>query len=120
MNRFFSSAALLSAALVLAACGKADAAKSGGDSTPAAATAPAGRQPAPTAQDQAAPQHGSNTPPAADAEAPPPDLAARTKQTQLRPGDTYASCIAKVRGGSADERRLLEQSCASLPGAPKH
>jgi hypothetical protein len=105
----------------MAACGGNDdeAAKPAADST-ATATQPAGTQPAPTAQHQAAPQTGPNTPPAVDVEAPVSTEAERAKQPHYAAGQSYAGCMARARAAaSADERALLQHSCATLPGAPR-
>jgi hypothetical protein len=95
MNR-----SLLAAALVtLAACGRG-----GGD---AAETQPAGTQPAPTPQHQAAPHTEPNTPHAAGAQAPPP------------PTLSYDECMVRSRGSTESTRKAAERFCAALPDAPK-
>jgi hypothetical protein len=120
MNPFFSRRALAAAVLALAACAGSDDERARPAADSAVATQPAGTQPAPTAQHQAAPQTGPNTPQAADAEAPVSDQAERAKQPHVRPDQTYAGCMARARAAaSADERALLQHTCASLPGAPK-
>ncbi|MFL5381883.1 MAG: hypothetical protein ACJ8GN_05155 [Longimicrobiaceae bacterium] len=92
---------LLAAALVtLAACGR------GADDD--VRTQPAGTQPAPTAQHQAAPQTGPNTPQAVDAQAPPPSAP--------RKPQTYAECMTMPVTVSEAER---ERACMTLPDAPK-
>jgi len=92
---------LLAAALVtLSACGRG-----GGD---AAQTQPAGTQPAPTAQHQAAPQTGPNTPSSVDAQAPPPPTPGKPR--------TYAECMSMPVTVSEAER---ERACMNLPDAPK-
>jgi hypothetical protein len=94
-NRSFLVAALV----VLAACrGRGDAA--GG-------THPAGTQPAPTTQHQAAPKTEADTLPSADAQPPTPAIA--------RPR-TYAECMATPGAASEAER---ERACMALPDAPK-
>jgi len=103
-------AALVVAALSLAACQEGNA---GRDPD---ATVPAGTQPAPTAQTQAGPQTGPNTPEANAAEAPP------AGGTTAAPGGrTYSDCMADAgsRAKTDDERGVLERPCLSLPGAPK-
>lgn len=91
---------LLAAALVtLAACRR-----SGGD---AARTQPAGTQPAPTAQHQAAPQTEANTPPA-DTQASPPTAARKPR--------SYHECMTMPITVSEAER---ERACMNLPDAPK-
>jgi glucose/arabinose dehydrogenase len=92
---------LLAAALVtLAACGR------GGGDAASTATQPAGTQPTPTAQHQAAPQTGPNTPQATDAQ--PPAPGAKPK--------TYAECMSMPVTVSEAER---ERACMTLPDAPK-
>lgn len=116
MNRTFFRAALAAAVLSLAACGKGDAADQGGDGT---TTQPAGQQPAPTAQHQAAPQTGPNTPQGNAAEFVEPPVENRDTVHRTAPGQTYASCIAKARAAGEGERELLERICTRLPDAPK-
>jgi len=116
MNRTFFRVALAVAALSLAACDKGDAAEQGGDET---ATQPAGQQPAPTAQNQAAPQTGPNTPQGNNAEFVEPPVVNRDTVHRAGPGQTYASCIANARGAGEGERELLERICGRLPDAPK-
>ena len=91
---------LLVMALSLAACEEGNA---GRDPD---AIEPAGTRPAPTAQTQASPQTGANTPEANAAEAP--------------PGGTYSDCIAEAasQAKSDGEREVLERTCRNLPGAP--
>ncbi|HYH79993.1 MAG TPA: hypothetical protein VEX86_09345 [Longimicrobium sp.] len=115
MKPSFFRAALVLAALSLAACGGDDAGQ-GGDDT---ATRPAGEQPAPSAQHQAAPQTGPNTPQGNSAEFVEPPVENRDTVHRAGPGQTYASCMAKARGAGEGERDILEQSCARLPDAPK-
>jgi hypothetical protein len=105
MKRTFSGAAL-TAALFLAACGTGDA---GGDDLE---TQPAGRA-APTAQTQASPQTGPNTPEANAAEA----LPEGGSTTQ---GRSYSDCMAEAasKAKSDAERGVMETSCRNLPGAP--
>jgi glucose/arabinose dehydrogenase len=92
---------LFAAALVaLAACGRGG----GGE----ARTQPAGTQPAPTAQHQAAPQTGPNTPQANDAEPTAPAAAQKPR--------TYAECMSMPVTVSEAER---ERACMNLPDAPK-
>jgi hypothetical protein len=94
-NRSFLVAALVA----LAACrGEGDAA---GD------TQPAGTQPAPTAQHQAAPQTEPNTPQAVDAQAPAPAV--------VKP-KTYRECMNTPGAASEAER---ERACMTMPDAPK-
>jgi hypothetical protein len=94
-NRSFLVAALMAQA----ACrGQGDAARN---------THPAGTQPAPTAQHQAAPQTEPNTPQSADAQ-PPAPVIAKPK--------TYAECMATPGASSEAER---ERACMNLPDAPK-
>jgi hypothetical protein len=120
MNPILSRCALAAAVLALSACGANDDERARPASTDSAtATAPAGTQPAPTAQHQAAPQTGPNTPQAVDAEAPVSTEAERAKQPHLGREQTYAGCMARARAASADERALLQHTCANLPGAPK-
>jgi hypothetical protein len=97
-NRSLLGATLFTAAMALAACSEAD--------TAADQTVPAGTQPAPTAQHQAAPQTGPNTPQATNAQ--PPAGAAGPR--------TYAECMAAPGAASQAER---ERACMSLPDAPK-
>ena len=78
-------------------------------------TQPAGTQPAPTPQEQAAPQTGPNTPQATDAQPMPPPA-----PTGPVPGArSYATCMADARGKSEGEREVLERTCANLPDAPR-
>ena len=91
-NRSFLVAALVA----LAACGRG-----GGDA--AGETQPAGTQPAPTAQHQAAPQTEPNTPQAVDAQPP-----ARPK--------TYVECLNTPGAASEAER---QRACMTMPDAPK-
>jgi hypothetical protein len=93
-------AALLSAS----ACGR------GGQA--ADETQPAGTQPAPTTQDQAAPQTGPNTPQSTAAQAPQPS-------GPVPGARSYASCMADAREKGEGEREVLERTCASLPDAPR-
>ncbi|HVG46434.1 MAG TPA: hypothetical protein VM890_16940 [Longimicrobium sp.] len=95
-NRSF----LVTALVALAACGR-------GEADDAAETQPAGTQPAPTAQHQAAPQTEPNTLQAVDAQPPMPAVA--------RP-KTYAECMATPGAASEAER---ERACMTLPDAPK-
>jgi hypothetical protein len=95
-NRSF----LVAAFVTLAACGR------GGGDAASAATQPAGTQPAPTAQHQAAPQTGPNTPQATDAQ--PPAPGAKPK--------SYAECMTMPVTVSEAER---ERACMTLPDAPK-
>jgi len=93
-NRSFLVAALMA----LAAC-------RGGDDA-AGDTQPAGTQPAPTAQHQAAPQTESNTPQSTDDAQPP--VIAKPK--------TYAECM-RTPGAATEAER--ERACMNLPDAPK-
>jgi hypothetical protein len=99
------------AALSLSACGGGDADAddaAGGDSL---ATVPAGTQPAPTAQHQAAPQTAPNTPSAVAAEAPPAGSAS---------GRTFAECMREAGAASSEgEREVLAHTCRGLPGSPR-
>jgi len=100
LHRSFPGATLLSAVVVLAACSREH-------DTADAGTVPAGTQPAPTAQHQAAPQTGPNTPQSVDAQAPAP--------TAGKPR-TYAECMTMPVTVSEAER---ERACMNLPDAPK-
>ena len=91
-NRSFLVAALVA----LAACGRG-----GGDA--AGETQPAGTQPAPTAQHQAAPQTEPNTPQAVGAQPP------------AKPR-TYAECLNTPGAASEAER---QRACMTMPDAPK-
>ncbi|HSU17934.1 hypothetical protein [Longimicrobium sp.] len=114
MNRILSRAtAAIAAALLLAAC---DVNANGGANAAADSTQPAGTRPAPTPQTNAAPQTGPNTPPAEFTE---PPVENRDTVHRMGPAQTYASCIARARAASEDERPLLEQTCKRLPDAPK-
>jgi hypothetical protein len=95
-NRSFLVAALVA----LAACGRG-----GGDA--AGETQPAGTQPAPTAQHQAAPQTEPNTPQAVDAQPPAPAV--------VKP-KTYVECMNTPGAASEAER---ERACMTMPDAPK-
>jgi hypothetical protein len=114
MSRTALRIAMVSA-LSLAAAACLDS-KPGGGAAAADSTQPAGTQPAPTPQTNAAPQTGPNTPPA-DSALPPVEH--RDTAHHLQPGQTYASCLAKARAANEDERALLEQTCRQLPDAPK-
>lgn len=94
------SVAALAAVLALAACDR-------GGADPAVETQPAGTQPAPTAQHQAAPQTGANTPSAEAAQAPAPGA------------ESYAQCMDGARGAPEGEREVRQRACAGLAGAPK-
>lgn len=92
---------LIAAALVtFAACG--------GGADDDVQTQPAGTQPAPTAQHQAAPQTEPNTPQAVDAQAPQPSAP--------RKPQTYAECMTMPVKVSEAER---QRACMTLPDAPK-
>jgi len=110
MKPILSRAAVLLAALALSACGGgADQDADGGDT--AAATVPAGTQPAPTAQHQAAPQTGPNTPQANAAEAPPAGATGSRG---------YAECMREAGAAKTDdERAILARPCRGLPGSPR-
>ena len=112
MKRIAIRAAAALAALTLAACG-GDAGNRNG--APADSTQPAGTQPAPTPQTNAGPQLDTS------AQAQFKELPVENRDTvrHLGPGQTYASCMARVRGAPEDERVLLEQTCKRLPDAPK-
>jgi len=84
--------------VALAACGRGDA---------AGETQPAGTQPAPTAQHQAAPQTEPNTPQAVDAQPPAPAV--------VKP-KTYVECMNTPGAASEAER---ERACMTMPDAPK-
>jgi hypothetical protein len=116
MNRTLFRAALAVAALSLAACGNGDADERGGDST---ATQPAGQQPAPTAQNQAAPQTSPNTPQGNNAEFVDPPVENRDTVHRAAPGQTYAACMARANGAAEGERQVLQSTCRNLPDAPK-
>jgi len=90
---------LLVALVALAACGR-----SRGD---AGETQPAGTQPAPTAQHQAAPQTEANTPQSTDAQPPAPAVG--------KPR-TYRECL-ETPGAPSEAERL--RACMSMPDAPK-
>lgn len=113
MNRTLTRAAVVAAALALAACGDKGGANGGAASD---TTQPAGSQPAPTAQAQAAPQTGTNTPQAVQTD---PPIEGRDTVRHIGPGQTYASCMAQAKNGRPDERPLLERTCMNLPDAPK-
>ena len=112
MNRNLIRAALAAAALSLAACGD----KAGNGNVPADSTQPAGTQPAPGPQTNAAPQTDQNVPPGFPPE---PPVENRDTVHRLSPGQTYASCMARARAGNPDERALLESTCKNLPDAPR-
>lgn len=99
--------AVLAMALSLAACQEGNA---GRDPD---ATEPAGTRPAPTAQTQASPQTGPNTPEANAAEA----LPEGGSTTQ---GRNYSDCMAEAasKAKSDGEREVMERPCRTLPGAP--
>jgi hypothetical protein len=99
LNRFLG-AALVSASVALAACG-------GKGHSASDRTQPAGTQPAPAAQHQAAPQTGPNTPQASDAQPPAPAI--------VKPR-TYVECMSTPGAASEAER---ERACMNLPDAPK-
>ena len=115
MSRILSrAAAVVASALLLAAC---DVAKNdGGANAPADSTQPAGTRPAPTAQTNAAPQTGTNTPPAEFTE---PPVEHRDTVHRMGAAQTFASCMTRARAAGEDERPLLEQTCRQLPDAPK-
>lgn len=114
MHRTSFRAALAAAFLALAACG-GDAGKAGNDAT----TQPAGQQPAPTAQNQGAPQTGPNTPQGNDAGFVEPPVENRDTVHRAGAGQTYASCMARASGAADGERQVLEGTCRNLPDAPK-
>ena len=90
---------LVAALVALAACDR------GGSD--AADTQPAGTQPAPTAQHQAAPQTEANTPQSTDAQPPVPSVRRPT---------TYAECLNTPGAASEAER---QRACMTMPDAPK-
>jgi hypothetical protein len=96
-NRSFLVAALVA----LAACGR-------GEGDAAGETQPAGTQPAPTVQHQAAPQTGPNTPPADSAQPP-----------AVPPARSYDECMVYARGSTESTREAAERACRDLPDAPK-
>jgi len=98
---------LVAALLTLAACG-------GDDASPE--TQPAGSQPAPTTQHQAAPQTGPNTPQAIDAQAPPPTVDAQAFPPSEVKRMSYRECMNTPGAQSEAER---ERACMTLPDAPK-
>jgi hypothetical protein len=115
MHRTIFRAAVAAAALLsLGACG-GSADKAGDDTT----TQPAGQQPAPTAQNQAAPQTSPNTPQGNNAEFTEPPVENRDTVHRAGPAQTYASCMARASGAADGERQVLEGTCRNLPDAPK-
>lgn len=69
---------------------------------------PAGTRPAPTAQEQAAPQTEPNTPQGEDAQPPAPM------------GRSYDECMRTANAAKSEgEREVLARTCANLRGAPK-
>jgi len=100
-------AALGVAFLSAAACGR------GGQADDE--TEPAGSQPAPAVQGEAAPQTGPNTPQAVGAQAQPP-----APPTGPVPGArSYDACMRDARSKPEGEREVLERTCASLRDAPR-
>ena len=131
MNRFLVRVAFAAAALSLTACGNergngaaatsdSAAAAQPADAPAAPQTEPAGAQPAPTAQTQAAPQTEPNTPQAYNAQAPAGSQAEnRPTKPVVGAAQTYASCMARARASGEGERQVIEATCRTLPDAPK-